>query len=126
MSTRQRMPAAHIEGRARGPSQSATLTAAKATHDLRATDIKEANLTSTSDDDNLAACPTAFKTKSFVEDPSTPLIPLMRLLAEHAARDHLRRQRHRGYGLIQVAICLAAVALVLLGALLLAQRLGGR
>lgn len=56
-------------------------------------------------------------------DRSATLLPLARLLGRQAARQHLR---HRGYGMIQVAVGLAIVAALLIGALLLAQWLGGR
>jgi hypothetical protein len=55
-------------------------------------------------------------------DRSATLLPLARLLGRQAARHHLR---HRGYGMIQIAVGLAVVA-VLIGAVLLAQRVGGR
>jgi hypothetical protein len=57
-------------------------------------------------------------------DRSAILLPLARLLGRQAARQHLHR--HRGYGMIQIAITLAVVSAFLIGALLLAQRLGGR
>jgi hypothetical protein len=56
-------------------------------------------------------------------DQSATLLPLARLLGRQAARQHMR---HRGYGMIQIAVGLAVVATLLIGALLLAQRLVGR
>ena len=76
-------------------------------------------------DDAVVASPTAASMQVAGETHSALLVPLTRLLAQHAARQHLQRRRHRGYGLIQIALGLGAVALFLIGALLLAQRLRG-
>ncbi len=57
-----------------------------------------------------------------VPNQSPSLLPLARLLARRAARQHVRR--HRGYGLLQIAIGLGLVAALLVGVLFLARHLG--
>lgn len=53
---------------------------------------------------------------------SAPLLPLTRLLARHAARQHVLR--HHGYGLLQVAVGVAVLAVILMAALLLTSSMG--
>ena len=124
MSSRHIVSVAHTDGRCRGASQAATRPTFPEPPRLQAPTIVEANLASTIADHPVMASPTTLGPNPAGDEQSAPLIPLARLLARHAAHQHLHR-RHRGHGLIQAAIVLGAVALILIGALLLAQRLRG-
>jgi hypothetical protein len=68
--------------------------------------------------------PPVSSTTATTPDPHSMLMPLARLVARRAAREHLRR--HRGLGLIEIAIGVGLAAVLLGAVFLLMQHLGGR
>ena len=85
-------------------------------------DAKGANCTPAVSDQTAFARSTASPPPVAGQDQSDPLLPLTRLLARHAARQHVLR--HRGYGMLQVAVGVVVLAVILMAALLLTSSMG--